>query len=96
MKVTVIGAAGKSGRVVVEQALAAGHDVTAFVHNYCCALPVTVRSRRHWGCIGGWYDGPWRVRFRQSGKLAARNKPRLGPVMGFIDFNQIRGLMGRF
>ena len=32
MKVLVIGAAGKSGRAVVEQALAAGHDVTAFVH----------------------------------------------------------------
>jgi putative NADH-flavin reductase len=32
MKVLVIGAAGKSGKVVVEQALAAGHDVTAFVH----------------------------------------------------------------
>jgi nucleoside-diphosphate-sugar epimerase len=31
MKVLVIGAAGKSGRAVVEQALAAGHDVTAFV-----------------------------------------------------------------
>ncbi len=33
MKVLVIGAAGKSGRAVVEHALAAGHDVTAFVHN---------------------------------------------------------------
>lgn len=33
MKVLVIGAAGKSGKVVVEQAVAAGHDVTAFVHN---------------------------------------------------------------
>jgi uncharacterized protein YbjT (DUF2867 family) len=32
VKVLVIGAAGKSGRTVVEQALAAGHDVTAFVH----------------------------------------------------------------
>jgi len=32
MKVLVIGAAGRSGRVVVEKALAAGHDVTAFVH----------------------------------------------------------------
>ncbi len=32
MKVLVIGAAGKTGRAVVEQALAAGHDVTAFVH----------------------------------------------------------------
>ncbi len=33
MKVLVIGAAGKSGRAVVEHALSAGHDVTAFVHN---------------------------------------------------------------
>jgi len=32
MNVLVIGAAGKSGRAVVEQALAAGHNVTAFVH----------------------------------------------------------------
>ncbi len=32
MKVLVIGAAEKSGRAVVEQALAVGHDVTAFVH----------------------------------------------------------------
>jgi uncharacterized protein YbjT (DUF2867 family) len=32
MKVLVIGAAGKSGKAVVEQALAAGHDVSAFVH----------------------------------------------------------------
>ena len=32
MKVLVIGAAGKSGMAVVEKALAAGHDVTAFVH----------------------------------------------------------------
>ena len=33
MKVLVVGAAGRSGRAVVEQALAAGHDVSAFVHN---------------------------------------------------------------
>lgn len=32
MKVLVIGAAGKTGRAVVEQAVAAGHQVTAFVH----------------------------------------------------------------
>lgn len=33
MKVLVIGAGGKSGQQVVEKALAAGHTVTAFVHN---------------------------------------------------------------
>lgn len=33
MKVLVIGAAGRTGRAVVEQALAAGHEVTAFVHS---------------------------------------------------------------
>lgn len=33
MKVLVIGAGGKSGQVVVERALAAGHSVTALVHN---------------------------------------------------------------
>ena len=32
MKVLVVGAAGKTGREVVKQALAAGHEVTAFVH----------------------------------------------------------------
>ncbi|MEH2124066.1 NAD(P)-dependent oxidoreductase [Nostoc sp.] len=32
MKVLVIGAAGKTGRAVVEQAVVAGHQVTAFVH----------------------------------------------------------------
>ncbi len=33
MKVLVIGAAGKTGMAVVEQAVAAGHQVTAFVRN---------------------------------------------------------------
>ncbi|RZL16665.1 MAG: SDR family oxidoreductase [Hymenobacter sp.] len=33
MKVLVIGAGGKSGQLVVERALAAGHTVTALVHN---------------------------------------------------------------
>lgn len=32
MKVLVIGAAGKTGRAVVDRAVAAGHEVTAFVH----------------------------------------------------------------
>lgn len=32
MKILVIGAAGKTGTEVVKQALAAGHEVTAFVH----------------------------------------------------------------
>lgn len=33
MKVLVLGAAGKTGSAVVNQALAAGHQVTAFVHD---------------------------------------------------------------
>jgi uncharacterized protein YbjT (DUF2867 family) len=33
MKVLVVGAAGKTGRAVVDQARAAGHEVTAFVHD---------------------------------------------------------------
>ncbi len=33
MKILVIGAAGKTGEAIVTQALAAGHTVTAFVHN---------------------------------------------------------------
>lgn len=32
MKILVIGAGGRTGRAVVEQALSAGHEVTAFVH----------------------------------------------------------------
>ncbi|WP_298907946.1 NAD(P)-dependent oxidoreductase [uncultured Nostoc sp.] len=32
MKILVIGAAGKTGRAVIEQAIAGGHQVTAFVH----------------------------------------------------------------
>lgn len=33
MKILVVGAAGKTGRAIVEEALAAGHEVTAFVHS---------------------------------------------------------------
>ena len=33
MKILVIGAAGKTGAAFVEQALVAGHQITAFVHN---------------------------------------------------------------
>lgn len=32
MKLLVLGAAGKTGKAVVEQALSAGHEVTAFLH----------------------------------------------------------------
>lgn len=34
MRVTVFGAAGRTGRLVVEQAVARGHEVTAFVRTY--------------------------------------------------------------
>ena len=44
MKVLVVGAAGKTGRVVVEQAVAAGHQVTACVHSEGYNVPgVAVR-----------------------------------------------------
>ncbi len=33
MKVLVLGAGGRTGRAVVQQAMAAGHQVTAFVHS---------------------------------------------------------------
>ena len=33
MKILVVGAGGKTGQLVVKEALAAGHEVTAFVHN---------------------------------------------------------------
>lgn len=41
MKVLVIGAAGKTGQAVVEQALAAGHQVTAFVRQAATYSPPT-------------------------------------------------------
>ncbi len=34
MKVLVVGAAGKTGRAVVEKAVQRGHEVTAFVHSH--------------------------------------------------------------
>lgn len=43
MKLLVIGAAGKTGRAVVEQALTSGHDVTAFVHESTADFPSQVR-----------------------------------------------------
>lgn len=43
MKVLVVGAAGKTGRAVVDQAVAAGHEVTALVHGDGYQVPgVTV------------------------------------------------------
>jgi putative NADH-flavin reductase len=40
VRVVVFGAAGKTGRLVVERSLGHGHEVTAFVHN----TPLEVRS----------------------------------------------------
>jgi len=40
MKLTIFGASGRTGRPLVEQALAAGHDVTAFVRDPA-KLPIT-------------------------------------------------------
>lgn len=42
MKVLVVGAAGKTGRAVVEQALKAGHQVTALAHSDGAAVPGVV------------------------------------------------------
>lgn len=39
MKVLVIGATGKTGKNVVEQAVIAGHEVTTFVHETKGYLP---------------------------------------------------------
>lgn len=47
MKVLVLGAGGKTGGAVVQQAVAAGHQVTAFVHhagNYHGPAEVTVKG----------------------------------------------------
>ncbi len=45
MKVLVVGAAGKTGRAVVERAVAEGHEVTAFVHSTASFDPgVQVRA----------------------------------------------------
>jgi len=43
MKVLVLGAGGKTGDLVVERALAAGHRVTAFVHDHTSAQDERVR-----------------------------------------------------
>lgn len=42
MKVLVVGASGKTGRVVVEQALDAGHEITALVHGEGYQVPGVV------------------------------------------------------
>src|SRR5450631_1820428 len=39
MRLAVFGASGGTGREVVQQALAAGHDVTAMIRNAGAALP---------------------------------------------------------
>jgi uncharacterized protein YbjT (DUF2867 family) len=44
MKVIVFGATGKAGQLAVRQALAAGHDVTAYVRNPECAVRVGQRG----------------------------------------------------
>jgi putative NADH-flavin reductase len=47
MKVLIIGAGGKTGSAVVQQAVAAGHQVTAFVHHagsYQGPVGVTVKA----------------------------------------------------
>lgn len=41
MKVLVLGAGGKTGRTVVERAITAGHEVTAFVHDIDSYSPPT-------------------------------------------------------
>ena len=43
MNVTVFGAGGKTGSLVVERALAAGHNVTLFVHDASTPQPARVR-----------------------------------------------------
>jgi putative NADH-flavin reductase len=40
VKIVVFGAAGKTGRLIVERALGHGHEVTAFVHN----TPLAIRN----------------------------------------------------
>jgi putative NADH-flavin reductase len=46
MRVAVFGAAGRTGRLVVERALAAGHDVTALVRRPDVELPSQVTLAR--------------------------------------------------
>ena len=55
MKIVVFGAAGRTGRLVVERALGHGHEVTAFVHNTPLAiedeaLTVVNGDVRDFGC----------------------------------------------
>lgn len=44
MRVLVLGAGGKTGDLVVERALAAGHTVTAFIHDHTSAQPAGVAT----------------------------------------------------
>ncbi len=47
MHLTIVGAAGRTGSLVVEQALAAGHTVTAFVHHRDEYKPPTATTGIH-------------------------------------------------
>jgi uncharacterized protein YbjT (DUF2867 family) len=46
MNVLVIGAAGKTGALVVQRAAAAGHKVTAFVRNSAAYAPPVVEGKK--------------------------------------------------
>lgn len=43
MKVLVFGANGKTGRLVVDRAIAAGHEVTVLVRQMSLSFPASVR-----------------------------------------------------
>ena len=48
MRILVFGAAGRTGRLVVEKALGHGHDVTAFIHT----TPLSATDARLTMCVG--------------------------------------------
>lgn len=65
MRILVLGAAGRTGRHVVEQALGHGHDVTAFVHE----TPLTL-SHPHLTVVQGDVMDFERVRAAVEGQTA--------------------------
>jgi len=74
MKVLVIGAAGKSGEALVNEALAAGHKVTAFVRGAAQYKKANVRVVAGDVLDAAAVDVAVPGRMRSSTRLAARRR----------------------
>jgi putative NADH-flavin reductase len=65
MKVLIFGASGRTGRELVRQAIAAGHDVTAFVRN-----PAAFTAADHLRIVTGNAHDPTAVNIAMTGQEA--------------------------